>query len=53
MKMTRKLLPLSLYDAPGMESWLESRANEGLFPVKLGYFQAVFARSGCPAPASA
>ena len=48
MKMTRKLLPLSLYDGPGMESWLESRANEGLFPVKLGYFQAVFSPIGVP-----
>lgn len=48
MKMTRKLLPSSLYDGPGMESWLESRANEGLFPVKLGYFQAVFSPIGVP-----
>ena len=52
MKKIRKLLPLSLYDGPGLESWLESQAEEGLFPVKLGYFQAVFSPNGGPAPAS-
>lgn len=32
MKKIRKILPLSIYDIPGIERWLEEQANNGLFP---------------------
>lgn len=32
MKKIRKILPLSIYDIPGIERWLEEQANDGLFP---------------------
>lgn len=36
MKTVRKIIPVSLYDIPGLEAWLEEQAREGLFPVRLG-----------------
>ena len=36
VKKIRKFIPVSLYDIPGMEQWLEEQAREGLFPVHLG-----------------
>ena len=36
MKKVCKILPVSLYDIPGLEAWLEKQAGEGLFPVRLG-----------------
>lgn len=35
MKKIRKFIPVSLYDIPGMEQWLEEQARGGLFPVHL------------------
>lgn len=35
VKKIRKIIPLSIYDIPGMETWLEEQANAGLFPVFL------------------
>lgn len=46
-KKIRKILPLSLYDIPGMESWLEEQANAGLFPVFLDGW-ATFEPTGIP-----
>lgn len=51
MKKIRKILPVSLYDIPGTERWLEQMANEGLFPAKLGNLgsrRAVFVPNGVP-----
>ena len=31
MKKIRKLLPLFIYDIPGVECWLEEQVNSGLF----------------------
>ena len=56
MKKIRKILPVSLYDIPGTERWLEQMANEGLFPAKLGNLgsrRAAFVPNGVPAPGSA
>lgn len=47
MKKVRKILPVSLYDIPGLEAWLEERAGEGLFPVHLGLW-ATFTDTGVP-----
>lgn len=47
MKTTRKLLPLSIYDIPGIEAWLEDQANHGLFPVFLDAW-ATFEPTGIP-----
>lgn len=47
MKKTRKLLPLSIYDIPGIEAWLEEQANHGLFPVFLDAW-ATFEPTGVP-----
>lgn len=47
MKTTRKLLPLSIYDIPGIEAWLEDQANQGLFPVFLDAW-ATFEPTGVP-----
>lgn len=33
MKKIRKILPLSIYDIPGIERWLEEQASNGLFPT--------------------
>ena len=33
MKKIRKMLPVSIYDLSGLESWLEEQAKAGLFPV--------------------
>ena len=46
-KKIRKIIPLSLYDIPGMESWLEEQANAGLFPVFLDGW-ATFEPTGIP-----
>ena len=47
MRLVRKLIPVSLYDIPGLEAWLEEQANQGLFPTQLGDW-ATFSRSGTP-----
>ncbi len=47
MKKVRKIIPVSLYDLSGLEAWLESQANEGLFPTHLGSW-AAFTRDGKP-----
>ena len=47
MKTVRKIIPVSLYDIPGLESWLEEQANEGLFPTSLGSW-ATFTDTGVP-----
>lgn len=47
MKKIRKLIPVSLYDIPGVERWLEEQANQGLFPVHLGSW-ATFETGGVP-----
>ena len=47
----RKILPVSPYDIPGLETWLEEQANEGLFPVYISGFLtrwATFTREGKP-----
>lgn len=36
MSMIRKIIPVSLYDIPGLEGWLEEQASQGLFPTSLG-----------------
>lgn len=33
MKKIRKILPVSIYDLSGLETWLEEQAKSGLFPV--------------------
>lgn len=47
MKTIRKIIPVSLYDIPGVERWLEKQANLGLFPIRLGSW-AVFRPGGVP-----
>lgn len=47
MKVVRKILPLSIYDVSGIESWLEKQADAGLFPVSLNSW-ATFTRNGVP-----
>lgn len=47
MKKIRKLLPLSVYDIPGIEHWLEEQANAGLFPVFLDAW-VTFEPTGVP-----
>lgn len=47
MKKVRKIVPVSLYDIPGLEKWLEDQADEGLFPTHLGSL-AVFTPDGKP-----
>lgn len=47
MKKVRKFLPLSIYDIPGMEHWLEEQANAGLFPVFLDAW-VTFTPTGVP-----
>ena len=47
MKTVRKIIPVSLYDIPGVERWLEEQANQGLFPIRLGSW-AVFRPGGVP-----
>ena len=48
MKKIFKLLPVSVFDFPGLELWLGQMANEGLFPVKIRSPLAVFTRTGTP-----
>ena len=47
MEKIRKIVPISLYDIPGMERWLEEQAKEGLFPIFLDAW-ATFVRTGTP-----
>lgn len=47
MEKVRKIVPISLYDIPGMEQWLEEQAKEGLFPIFLDGW-ATFVRTGTP-----
>lgn len=47
MKTVQKLIPVSLYDIPGLEAWLEDQANHGLFPTHLGLW-ATFEDTGVP-----
>lgn len=47
VKKIRKILPLSTYDIPGIENWLEEQANAGLFPVFLDGW-ATFEPTGIP-----
>lgn len=47
MRLVRKLIPVSLYDIPGLEAWLEEQANQGLFPTHLGSW-ATFEDTGVP-----
>lgn len=47
MKTVQKLIPVSLYDIPGLEAWLEEQANQGLFPTHLGLW-ATFEDTGVP-----
>ena len=47
VKKIRKIIPLSLYDIPGVESWLEEQANAGLFPVFFDGW-ATFEPTGVP-----
>ena len=47
MRLVRKLIPVSLYDIPGLEAWLEDQANRGLFPTHLGFW-ATFEDTGVP-----
>ena len=47
MKTIRKFIPVSLYDIPGLEAWLEEQADAGLFPTHLGSW-AAFTDTGVP-----
>ena len=47
MSLVRKLIPVSLYDIPGLEAWLEEQADQGLFPTRLADW-ATFDHSGVP-----
>lgn len=47
MKKVRKIIPVSLYDIPGLERWLDEQAELGLFPVSLGSW-AVFEERAIP-----
>lgn len=47
MKKVRKILPLSIYDIPGIEKWLEEQANAGLFPVYVNTW-VTFTTNGVP-----
>lgn len=47
MKTVFKILPVSLYDIPGLERWLEEATNLGLFPTHLGAY-AAFTKDGVP-----
>lgn len=44
MKRIRKFTPVSMYDAQGLESWLEDMARQGLFLKKFGTVWCVFER---------
>ena len=44
MKRIRKFTPVSMYDAQGLESWLEDMAKQGLFLKKFGAVWCVFER---------
>lgn len=47
MKTVYKILPVSLFDIPGLEQWLEEQASLGLFPTHLGSY-AAFTKDGVP-----
>lgn len=44
MKRVRRFTPVSMYDAQGLESWLEDMAKQGLFLKKFGAAWCVFER---------
>ena len=44
MKRVRKFTPVSMYDAQGLERWLEDLAKQGLFLKKFGTVWCVFER---------
>ena len=46
MEYTSKFSPVSLYDIPGLEQWLEEMANQGLFPERIGGSGRVIFREG-------
>jgi len=49
MEYTCKLFPVSLYDIPGMEQWLEEMADQGLFPESIsGHGWVTFRNGGQP-----
>lgn len=47
MNTVYKILPVSIFDIPALEQWLEEAANLGLFPVHLGSY-AAFTKDGVP-----
>jgi len=47
VKTVYKILPVSLFDIPGLEQWLEEQASLGLFPTHLGSY-ANFTKDGVP-----
>lgn len=47
MKTVYKILPVSIFNIPGLEQWLEDQANQGLSPVHLGSY-ASFTKDGVP-----
>ncbi len=49
MKRVRKFTPVSMYDAQGLESWLEDMAKQGLFLKKFGAVWCVFERGAARA----
>ncbi len=49
MKRVRKFTPVSMYDAQGLESWLEDMAKQGLFLKKYGAVWCVFERGAARA----
>lgn len=49
MKRIRKFTPVSMYDAQGLESWLEDMAKQGLFLKKYGAVWCVFERGAARA----
>ena len=44
MKYVQKLTPTHIYDIPGLESWLESKAAQGLYLKRYGSRLCTFAR---------
>lgn len=51
MKTVKKLIPVDLYNIPGMESWLAELAGRGLFLEQFGTVRARFT-NGAPSPAT-
>ena len=55
MKKIRKMLPVSIYDLSGLETWLEEQAKSGLFPVLMNSWVTFtyYSLAGHPLPAGA